>query len=235
MMAGVMLSLLTSGCVEPQSGITVSHWCKPSGSGSLVIDDMEDGDAVTCDKKGRWSVMGEGMLRPAAGPLALAADLEGDDLTARAPSVRAVHLSGTLAAGESASLFLALSRQNLTGYDEIQFWARSDGGTLELRVNVLIPATTDPAQGGSCDSGGGACGNHYGEPQFEVTERWGSSGLPNSIALLVGGIEQPDPAHTVPRDFGETLGVEFRVSAPVDAAQGFGLWIDDIQLKGTAP
>lgn len=222
--------LSSAGCVQPQSGNTTKGWCRPTDSLLYeVVDDMEDGDGKTCDRSGAWSVIGSGTLTPRAGVLTEAAPLEGSDLTARSPSLRAVELSGTIDAGESASLFLSLNGLDLTRYEEIQFWARSHSGNLELRVNVATAASTDAARGGSCDPGLGPCGDHYGDSPFEISESWGAAGNPNSIALA--GISQVGFGQKVPRDFSQTLGLEFRVTAPVEAGATFGLWIDDIQLK----
>ena len=161
-MAGGLTLLSSAGCVEPQSGNTAKGWCRPTDPLLYeIVDDMEDGDGKTCDKSGSWSVIGWGTLTPRAGALTDAAPLQGSDLTARGPSLRAIQLSGTTNAGGSASLFLSLDGLDLTSYEEIQFWARSHSGNLELRVNVATAASTDAAQGGSCDPGLGLCGDHY--------------------------------------------------------------------------
>jgi hypothetical protein len=229
-MAGGLTLLSSVGCVEPRSGETAKSWCLPTDPLLYdVVDDMEDGDGKTCDKSGAWSVTGSGTLMPRPGALAEAADLPGDDLHARRGSVRAMHLQGTTDAGGSASLFLSLNWLDLSPYEEIQFWARSDSGTLQLRVNVATSATTETVQGGSCDPGLGACGDHYGDSPFEITEPWGAAGNPNSIALA--GIAQAGFGQVVPRDFTQTMGIEFRVTAPAAAATTFGFWIDDVQVK----
>jgi hypothetical protein len=229
LMTGAGPLLAGSGCVEPQStGST--RWCKAADPALIeVIDDMEDGDGAACNNAGNWWVKGAGDLRPGAGKLGRAADLEGDDLMARRPSVRAMHAAGTLDAGGTASLFLALNRKDLSPYMEIQCWARSDGEALTLRVNVTTAATTDSAEGGTCDPGQGGCGDHFGDGAFQVTGVWGSSGLPNSVALT--GITQDGAGQKVPRDFSKTMGIEFRVEAPADAPKEFGFWIDDVQVK----
>ena len=233
--SGWLAAMSAAGCVDPQSGAVTRGWCKAVDTQAvLVLDDMEDGDGAACEKKGRWSVRGMGVLRPTVGPLGEAANLEGDDLVKRAPSVRAMHLSAELEAGGWISLFLALDSENLSQFVEIQVWGRSDAGDLTLRANVATVATTEIAQGGTCDPGLGACGDHFGEPSFELSETWGATGNPNSIALM--GITQVGFGQAVPRDFTQTLGIEFRFTGPADAATPtFGFWIDDVQVKGAPP
>lgn len=229
-MAGGLTVLWSTGCVEPQSGNTAQGWCRPTDPLLYeIVDDMEDGDGKTCDRSGFWSVIGSGTVTPQVGVVTEAAPLQGTDLTARSPSLRAIQLSGTINAGGSASLFLSLNGLDLTPYEEIQFWARSHSGNLALRVNVATAASTEAAQGGSCDPGLGPCGDHYGDSPFEISESWGAAGNPNSIALA--GISQVGFGQQVPRDFSHTLGVEFRVTAPEAVGATFGFWIDDIQLK----
>jgi hypothetical protein len=230
-LACVVGLLSVAGCVEPQSGNTSKLWCVAADPQLFkVLDDMEDDDGAPCDDNGSWSVTGSGSLSPSVGRLKDLAELEGDDLMARRPSLRGVYLTGTTDAGSSASLLLSLNSIDLTPFQEIQFWARSDSGQLDVRVNVATAATTDPAAGGTCDAALGRCGNHFGDPAM-IADSWSpTAGL---YSTPLEGIEQQkDMGQIVPdKDLAHTLGLEFRVSGVDGAATQFGLWIDDIQLK----
>lgn len=210
------------GCVEPESR-TTRTWCvDPEPQSFEMLDDMEDGDGLSC-QRGQWSVRAAGVVTPLAGTV----DLTGADLSARKPSLRALHLTGATDAGGSASLFVALSR-DLSTFQEIQFWARSDSGSIEVRVNVATAATTDAAQGGDCDPGAGACGDHFGDLAL-ITDTWGDQGNPNSIAL--GALMQTGAGQAVTKDLSQPVGLEFRVGGAGMPAMNFGLWVDDIRLK----
>lgn len=215
-------ALGVAGCVEPDSPVTRT-WCvDPEPQSFVVVDDMEDGDGSSC-AAGRWSVRGGGALDPTPGPLGGTVDLEG-----RAPSLRALHLGGTTEAGGYASLFLALAPTDLTPFQEIQFWARSETGVISVRVNVATVATTDAAEGGGCDSAAGACGDHFGD-NAQIADAWGDRGNPNSIALAA--LTQTGVGQAAPKDLSQTVGLEFRVAGVGMAATNFGLWVDDIRLK----
>lgn len=219
-------SLGALGCVEPESR-TTRTWCVDPEPGSFeMLDDMEDSDGLSCHR-GQWSVGGGGALTPGAGPLVGTADLNGADLSARKPSLRALHLGGTTPAGGSASLFLVLT-DDLSIYQEIQFWARSETGNIPVRVNVATTATTDLANGGDCDPEAVVCDDHYGDVAL-ITDTWGDQGNPNSIAL--GALMQTGSGQAVAKDLSHTLGLEFRVGGAGMPATGFGLWVDDIRLK----
>jgi Carbohydrate binding domain (family 11) len=207
------LVLAAVGCMDPQSGIFAEGWCKTADPQTLqMVDDMEDGDGIPCSKMGTWYVAGGGSLTPPAGNILKAADLP----AARDRSFRAQHLTGSVEAGGSAVLGVRLGGVDLTGFQEIQFWARAEGGNLEIRVAVETPSTSGD-------------GDHFGDVATVFTE-WGVQGVPNSIALtaLTKGTGQV----ITPDDLRSSLAIEFQL---VGESPSFGFWIDDIQLKRPPP
>lgn len=215
--------LVALGCTSPQSGLFEKEWCQPLPKGTTayqMIDDLEDGDGVPCSKSGKWSVLGPGATTPPAGDVKSVAELFGDDLTARTPSLRALHLEGTLDPGGYASFVVPLANPDLRSFKELTFWSRTDGGTLHLRVTVATESITDP--------------DYFGDTP-EITMEWGvNSGggniVPNSIAF--GALQTRAGRQAVTDDFAASKAVEFKLdSADNPGVSSFGFWVDDVQLK----
>lgn len=183
-----------------------------------MLDDMEDGDAIPCNRQGNWSVGGGGSVTPLPGAHAPGIDLTGDDITKRAPSLRALHLSGTLDAGGYASLVLPLGSVKLAAYKEVDFWARTDGST-DIMLRVAVNTTTS-----------------NGDPFFTtatISSNWGESGnmtKVNNVPLL--GALVNSVATATADDLAASSSIEFQYQAGDNSSlTTFGFWLDDVQLK----
>lgn len=217
------LAFAAGACTTPQSGSFADHWCKTTGDATLqLLDDMEDGDGKACQNQGSWSVTkgeGGGETTPSPGPILKSDDLSEADLTARGVGLRALHLTGTgFQEGEWAALRIDLADGDLSPYDEIQFWARSDAPGLEVRVAVA----TDTTAGSD---------THWGIP-VTVTQQWGDGqGKPFSFPLIGEGDMMVPEAQ---KDLAHSQALEFQVHASA-GVPSFGFWIDDIVLKRRPP
>jgi hypothetical protein len=217
-LVSVLASGLGLGCTEPQSGLLTKTWCLPQAAGTVLLDDLEDGDAAPCEpKSGHWMVYADGNVIPGAGEEAAPVELPATDAArSRAiPSFRAQYLHGTLAPGGWANLVLPLSIPDLTPYKEIDFWAHSDSPALSIRVSVVTDTVTDD------DFFGGG---------VDITQAWGDHGSINNIAISNGAITRSDGTPATAADLSAATAIAFQFAPPEGASQ-FGFWIDDVQLK----
>jgi hypothetical protein len=211
------------GCTQPQTGVLSATWCHPTvadGTGLVMLDDMEDGDDLPCDRAaGPWVVQSDGEVIPAPDAMVEPGELLGPLAVSRAvPSLRAQHLQGTLVAGGHATLVLPLANNgNLSGYSEIDFWARSDQPATTLHVGVMTVGLAD--------------GDFYGT-DVTVTGTWGDKGNNNSVPLIGGVLKQSGGATVTPEILASSSAIVFQLVAP--DATTFGFWIDDVQLKQNA-
>ena len=101
------------GCASPQSGIFAATWCDPkpeAGAPFVMLDDLEDDDDVPCNHNaGKWSILSSDPLL--SGSVVNPTELAGADLTIRAGSQRALHLTAALEAGGFVQLTLPLGRR----------------------------------------------------------------------------------------------------------------------------
>lgn len=215
-----LLAGLAAGCTAPQSGVFQSHWCHPApteGLPTVMLDDMEDGDSVPCLGTGRWMVEGTGDFAPdPTGAAAVPTELSDDDQAVRAPSTRALHLSGTLPAGGWGGLIMPLAQPDLTGFQEVDFWAKSvSAASALIRVGVFT-----------------AAGDYFSR-DVSIRSTWGDSGSDNNAALkaLIGSDSTPISTDQL----ASCVAIDFQfISAENAGAPSVDFWVDDVQLKRTA-
>jgi hypothetical protein len=214
-----LLSAAVLGCTEPQTGLLTNAWCLPQAAGTVMLDDMEDGDTSPCEPKaGHWMVYSNGNVEPAAGQAAVPVELMATDpARSRAtPSFRAQYLHGSLAPGGWANLVLPLAIHDLNGYREIDFWAHSDTPTLHLRVSVVTGTVTD---------------DDYFGGDVDIFQAWGDHGNINNIPIVGAALTKSDGVTAATaEDLASATAIAFQFSPPEGATQ-FGFWIDDVQLK----
>jgi hypothetical protein len=224
LITGAAVAVLGSGglgCTSPQTGLVAATWCLPTaaqGMPLVMLDDMEDGDDRPCvSAAGPWSVgVTGGDVTPAPGTKVEPQELVGELAVTRTPaSFRALHLSGTLAAGGHAELIMPLADPDLNPYKEIDFWARSDHPEeLTLRVSVVTPA--------------GADGDYFGDNASMIRDAWGIGGSANFISI--GALYKADrTTRATPDELAASTAIIFQLVAT--GATAFGFWIDDVQLK----
>jgi len=203
----------SGACEQPQRGALSGGWCHTAEADSatlVMLDDMEDGDDQACPSwAGRWSVESTGVSVPASGqpvkPQEVIVALPAAHTT---PSARALHLTGSLAAGQYAQLTLPLSSVDLNAYKEIDFWSRFDSNaSSSLSVGVVT-----------------AAGAFWTGVMIQGT--WGDSGGPNNAALAS---LSADGGPITAEALAVATGVAFRYQAAADG--DFGFWLDDVQLK----
>ena len=69
----VLVAALCDGCTEPQTGVLTKSWCQPQSPSTVMLDDLEDGDAASCDKTvAHWGgidiLVGNAGINPYFGP-----------------------------------------------------------------------------------------------------------------------------------------------------------------------
>jgi hypothetical protein len=202
------------GCAQPQSGLFAAGWCAPKPEAAapfVALDDMEDGDDVPCNHAaGRWTIQGSGTISSPVGGVVEPTELDATDLAVRTDSLRALHVAGTLEAGGFVQLALPLAYYDLSGFQEIDFWARSDSAA-QLQLDIAV--TTDVAQQGY-------------QTGATITSTWGEAPRPNSVALdaLFNGTTP-----VAAGDLAAATSITFTYVSSVSGA--FGFWLDDIKLK----
>lgn len=218
-LVAALCSVVGVGCTEPQTGLLTKTWCQPQSAGTVLLDDMEDGDTAPCEKKaGHWMVYAQGNVIPGADQEAVPVELpDADPARSRAiPSFRAQYLHGSLAPGGWANLVLPLAVPDLTPYKEIDFWAHSDTAALNIRVSVVTDTVSD---------------NDYFGGGVDIAQAWGDHGSINNIAISNGAITRStDGRPATPDDLSVATAIAFQFAPPEGSAQ-FGFWIDDVQLK----
>jgi hypothetical protein len=104
-----------------------------------------------------------------------------------------------------------------TPYAGVTFWARSDGGTLNL--GVVFPDGDTDAAGGICNMSGGTCDHHY-LSSVSVGSDWKRyTILFKDLMLEAGTVPTPGPF-----DPTRLVSVQFRISSNTT----FDLWVDDV-------
>lgn len=225
-LAALLLGL-GAGCTQPQSGIFQSHWCHPNDADQqpyVMLDDMEDGDAAPCAGISDWAVSGSPDFGPVGDtvpetvggrPLPvvlLDADQAALDPLFEAvgfgPTTRAHHLHGTIAAGGYGSLVLPPAI-DLSAFQELDFWARTDGGAATLTIGLF---TND--------------GRYFSE-KVTIQAAWESYSAP-----LLGGLFAADGTPVTAADLATAAQLEFRFQGDINGnPASFGFWLDDVVVK----
>lgn len=223
-----LLALGAGACTGPQSGIYAQRWCHPAAADNLpyvMLDDMEDGDSVPCSRVGNWTIDGTADFTPTGdtapeqlGGPALPVVLSADDQATLDPmfeanalgeTFRAHHLHGTIAPGGYGSLVLPLAPVDLSGFPELDFWARSDVAADTILVGLF---TVD--------------GRYFSE-SVTIQPGWGYYSAP-----LLGALLGADGTAATAADLAMSAKIDFRFLADVNGDRStFGLWLDDIVLK----
>lgn len=173
-----------------------------------MLDDMEDGDAFPCDRTAKqWTLDDSGKNNGNEPPPLLPSKIPSEIAVSRdIPSLRAMHLAAASRLGNLVVLTLPLAGRDLTPYEEIAFWARSDNpGTFPMAV-ALMPRSSGLA---------------YYDTDIMVTNEWGGP--------FVFRIREAK------NGLGATLSAA-EVAAPYAVAFNFvtsdtGVWIDDVHLR----
>jgi hypothetical protein len=215
---------VTAGQAGAAGGSDTSKRCTPS----LVIDDMEDGDHLTCANQGR-----SGDWWTAAGPNRSIDPPTDQDFpayalgtAARSGSLYGMRLSGTGFAHTdddwaSLGFFLAGgSAYSLAGNTGIAFYAKATA-PLTVQITFATATTTPTGQGGDCSDD---CNDHYAYGA-SFTTSWQEITVPFSALAQEGwGPKTKDLEHTLFVYFG------FVGSADASSPASFDFLIDDVRL-----
>jgi hypothetical protein len=192
----------------------------------LGIDDMEDGDDLICRESGRsgdWWVDagGTGTIVPSA-TSNFQATLLGAH--ARPGSSYGMRLQGsgfTSNTDDWATLgFNFISQQvtyDVTPYRGFTFWAKVTSGSMSMRVNLGVPGTLPPAQGGTCMA---LCFDMY-----HVDVNVGTSWQQYQVSFEALAQEGWGPA---PKDLAHAMFLDFAWGPPNPGS--FDFWIDDLSF-----
>lgn len=193
-----------------------------------VVDDMEDGDALTCKNQGRsgdwWSASGTttGTIDPPTNEDFPAYPLGAD---ARPGSNYGMRLAGkgfghTDDDWASLGFFLAgESAYDLTPYTGLTFYAKSRSAATLVHVKFATATTTSTSEGGSCDSN---CNDHFAAI-VAVTSEWQKFTV--SFDTLAEEGWGPKP-----KDLAHTLFVYFGYLGTDGGSGTFDFLVDDIVL-----
>lgn len=209
-----------SGDGAPASSV----FCTPV----LVVDDMEDGDALTCANQGRggdwWTASGTptGSIDPPTNVDFPAYPLGAD---ARPASKYGMRLSGTGSAHTdddwaSVGFFLAGgSPYDLSSYGGFTFYGKSRAGSAKVHVEFATLTTTPASDGGTCADD---CTDHY-ETIVTLSGDWQKFTLPFDAITQEGwGVKPKDLAHTI--------FVYFGYQGTDGGTGNFEFLVDDISL-----
>jgi hypothetical protein len=195
---------------------------------ALLVDDMEDGDALTCPNQGRagdwWTATGTltGTIDPPTQgdfpAYALGAD-------ARAGSSHGMRFAGTGFGHTdddwaSIGFFLAGdAAYDLTPYQGLAFYAKSKSGSFKVNVEFATSTTTPTGDGGECASD---CTDHY-KSSVTLDTTWKEYSVPLDMLKQEGwGVKPKDLAHTLFVYFG-FLGTD-------GGPASFEFLLDDVRL-----
>jgi len=199
-------------------------FCTPA----LVVDDMEDGDALTCANQGRsgdwWSATGTptGTIDPSTHEDFPAYALGGD---ARAGSQYGMRLSGTgfgHTDDDWASIGFFLdggSTYDLTSYSGLTFYGKSRSGSTKVHVEFATLTTTPTSDGGTCDSD---CTDHF-EQIVTLGTDW------QKYTLAFDGLAQ-EGWGVKPKDLAHTIFVYFGYQGTDGGSGNFDFLVDDLSL-----
>ena len=201
-----------------------TSFCVPS----LVLDDLEDGDALTCNNQGRggdwWTATGTttGTIDPPTNEDFPAYPLGAD---ARPGSNYGMRLAGTRFGHTdddwaSLGFFLAgESAYDLTPYTGITFYAKSRAAATMVHVKFATATTTPASEGGSCAAD---CNDH-----FAAVVALGSDW--QKFTVTFAALEQEGWAPK-PKDLAHSLFVYFGYLGTDAGAENFDFLVDDIRL-----
>jgi hypothetical protein len=192
-----------------------------------VIDDMEDGDQLTCASLGR-----SGDWWTAVGPTTATIDPPTDEdfpafelgTDARAGSTYGMHLGGegfgrTDDDWASLGFFVAGGDPySLSAYQGIRFYGKANVA-LTIHVVFATATTTPTSEGGDCQDD---CNDHYALGAAFTTS-WKEFTIPFASLVQEGWGEKD-------KDLGHTLFVYFGYVGPDGGATSFDFLVDDILL-----
>jgi hypothetical protein len=216
--------IIAAGQAGIAGGPDTSRRCTPA----TVIDDMEDGDHLTCanqDRSGDWWT--------AAGPNRSIAPPTDQDFpayalgsSARSGSLYGMRLSGTgfgHTDDDWASLGFFLAgggAYSLASYTGIAFYAKATA-PLTVEVTFATATTTPTSEGGDCTDD---CNDHYAYGAAFTTS-WREIMVPfGSLAQEGWGPKAKDLEHTLFVYFG------FVGSTDATSPASFDFLIDDVRL-----
>jgi hypothetical protein len=214
----------SAGRAGAAGGPATTTFCTPV----LAVDDMEDGDALTCEDQGRsgdwWSATGTptGSIEPSTHEDFPAYALGSD---ARAGSRYGMRLSGTgfgHTDDDWASLgfFLAGgSTYDLTTYGGLTFYGKSRAASTKVHVEFATLTTTPSSDGGACDSD---CTDH-----FEQIVTLGADWQKYTVAF--DGLAQ-EGWGVKPKDLAHTIFVYFGYQGSDGGSGDFDFLVDDVSL-----
>jgi hypothetical protein len=218
-------SMAGSGTVAGGAGVPATGtFCSPA----LVVDDMEDGDALTCENQGRsgdwWSATGTptGTIDPPTNEDFPAYALGTD---ARSSSRYGMRLSGTGFGHTdddwaSVGFFLAGgSTYDLTSHAGLTFYGKSRAGSTKIHVEFATLTTTPSSDGGSCDSN---CTDHF-EQIVTLGADW------QEFTVPFDGLAQ-EGWGTKPKDLAHTIFVYFGYQGSDGGSGDFDFLVDDLSL-----
>jgi hypothetical protein len=217
-----------AGSLSGAAGIAGAAGAPARCMPALVVDDMEDGNALTCPNQGRsgdwWTATGTqtGSISPPTEGSFPAFALGSD---ARAGSSYGMRLSGTnfgQSDADWASLGFYLAGEaayDLAPYQGLAFYAKSRGAPVTIHVKFATSTTTPVSEGGDCQDD---CNDHYASVlTFDGTWREFSIAFAD-VAQENWGPKAKDLEHTLFVYFGY-LGTDLGPAA-------FDFLIDDVRL-----
>jgi len=204
----------------------VAGWCVDS----LLIDDMEDGDATICHsgkRDGSWYVADDGTstnLTPAAGSIFVQTAILGG----RGTSHQAARLTGSGFTAWGAQMGFSLNSYDASQASGIKFWMKSDA---PVEVGFDTPTTTTAGE-----STEGVCQDSPTEQNcdFDFAFEVGSSGDGwVERAVPFAALRQTEPYHghgnlhaqSATWDPSRLLGIHFGTLLST-----FDMWIDDVRF-----
>jgi hypothetical protein len=199
---------------------------------TLIIDDMEDGDALARpvgNRTGGWWIAGDGtaggMVEPPSDAAPLPETIPGN----RCDSELGIRMTGQgfTEWGVSLSLSFRFSTEletiDVSSYSGVMFWART-GETHNSPIRVQFQDSNTRPEGGVCDptpGSGSECYNGWGTDLYPIGTEW--------------RLYKLDFSRMTQRDFGlildafDTTAV-YNIEWNVTQNSVFDVWIDDVWL-----
>jgi len=211
-----------------------------------VIDDFEPGPThtATCHrvreadgrgKGGAWNAGGDGVNAASSVKLTFEAPGPGG----AAGSTQALHVAGTGLDGYGGYVATPLAGcYDASSYKGLSFWFKGDPAkTPNMKMSIVIPATAEAAQGGTCvqppiGSTALQCYDHFTVQVFKVSNVWTHYAF-TWEQLTQYGWGQPVPRSLRPET--QIIGINFSPDwdpVPGNKAKGkaFDFWVDNLSF-----